>query len=391
MSKDIEVTLPKLGESIMNATIVQWFKKEGEAIGKDQPLLEVATDKVNSEIPSPVAGVLKTIHAQPDQELTVGDPLATISTDQTAPVETPKGEIPAPAAVSTSEENKDYYSPAVLRLCREHNISMDQLGKISGTGSGGRVSKKDIETYVANKQKPCPLATKQEETEEIKMTGMRKAIADNMVRSFYTAPHASLIAEVDVTDAMKMIKTEKEAFLKKHGAKLTITAILARALARSLSHYPLLNATVQDDTILIKHFVNLGLAVNVDDGLLVPVIKGAEKMDLPQMAKAIAETAQKARSSTLSPDDVQEGTITVTNFGMSGIQIGTPIIRYPEVAIIGIGSIDRKIVPLDDDSSSIRQIMHLCLTFDHRVIDGMYGCDFLNHLKGELEAYANPQ
>lgn len=384
MSEDIEVTLPKLGESIMNATVVQWFKKEGEQIGKDQPLLEVATDKVNSEIPSPVSGILKKIHAQPDQELNVGEPLATISTEDSVSSDAPKVEKAPTTSAPTSEDNKDYYSPAVLRIARENKISFDDLSKITGTGSGGRISKKDLETYITTKQKPCPLAV-QEGTEHIKMKGMRKAIADNLVRSFFTAPHASLIAEIDVTQAMNSIKKQKEAFLQTHGAKLTITAVMMQALAKSLAKYPLLNATLQDDTIIVKHFINLGMAVNVEGGLLVPVIKGAEKMDLPQIAKTIADLAQKARTNTLNPDDVQDGTITVTNFGMSGIQIGTPIIRFPEVAIIGIGSIDKKVVPQEDDTFAIAQIMHLCLTFDHRIVDGMYGCDFLNSLKKELE------
>ncbi|MDN3506965.1 MAG: dihydrolipoamide acetyltransferase family protein [Simkaniaceae bacterium] len=383
MSEDIEIALPKLGESIMSATVVQWFKKEGEPIGKDQPLLEVATDKVNSEIPSPVSGILKKIHAQPDQELNVGEPLATISTEET--VATTTAPVEKNTTPITSDDNKDYYSPAVLRIARDNNIPFDELSRISGTGAGGRISKKDLENYIDAKQKPCPLAPPQEGTEHVKMKGMRKAIADNLVRSFFTAPHASLIAEIDVTNAMNHIKKEKEAFLQKHGAKLTITAVMMQALAKSLAKYPLLNATLQDDTIIVKHFINLGMAVNVEGGLLVPVIKGAEKMDRPQIAKAIADLAQKARTNTLEPDDVQDGTITVTNFGMSGIQIGTPIIRYPEVAIIGIGSIDKKAVPQEDDSIAIRQIMHLCLTFDHRIVDGMYGCDFLNSLKSELE------
>ena len=225
--------------------------------------------------------------------------------------------------------------------------------------------------------------------EHIKMTGMRKAIAENMVRSFYQAPHASLICEVDVTDAMKAIKREKEAFLKKHGVKLTITTLVARAIARALREYPLLNASLQEDTIVVKRFVNLGIAVSVEQGVMVPVIKGCQNMHLHEIAKTIADFAQKARTNSLSPDDVQEGTITMTNFGISGIQIGIPIIRYPEVAIVGIGGITKRVVVLDDDNFGVRKIMNICLTFDHRIIDGMYGCEFLaalrNHLEKDLE------
>ncbi len=387
MSKDFEVTLPKLGESIMNATIVQWFKGEGEAIQKDEPLLEVATDKVNSEIPSPVSGVVKKIHAQPDEELNVGDPLAVIAQEgavETAPKEAPKEQ--KAAQETTGSDQKDYYSPALLRLAREHNVSFSDLEKITGTGSGGRVSKKDLEAYVAKKDKPCPLDQPAPTGEEhIKMTGMRKAIAENMVRSFYEAPHASLMIEVDVTDTMTLIKNEKEAFLSKHGAKLTITTFVARAIARALQEYPLLNASLRNDTIVVKRFVNLGIAVSVEQGIMVPVIKGCQKMNLPEIAKAVGEFAQKARTNTLDPNDVKDGTVTMTNFGMSGVKIGIPILRYPEVAIVGIGGISKTVAVLDDDTFGVRQMMHVSLTFDHRVIDGMYGCGFLSSLKKHLE------
>ncbi len=387
MSNDFEVTLPKLGESIMNATVIQWFKKEGEAIKKDEPLLEVATDKVNSEIPSPVSGIVKKIHAMPDQELNVGDPLASISQEEGAVVaptppqarEGQQGEAPS--------DQKDYYSPALLRLARENNIPLETLEKIPGTGTGGRITKKDLEAFIAKKEKPCPLVTPTtgEGIERIKMTGMRKAIADNIVRSFYEAPHASLICEVDVTDVMRTIKQEKAAFLEKYQAKLTITTFVARAISRALQEYPLLNASLENDTILVKRFVNLGIAVSVEQGIMVPVIKGCQKLSLHKIAQAVADFGERARTNKLNLDDVQEGTVTMTNFGMSGVKIGIPIIRYPEVAIVGIGGISKTVVALNDDQFGVRQIMHICLTFDHRVIDGMYGCEFLSAVKKHLE------
>lgn len=389
MSEDIEVTLPKLGESIVNATVVKWFKSEGDPIEKDEPLLEVATDKVNSEIPSPVAGIIKEIKAKPDQELNVGELLVIISTEEAAgkaPAE--KGEKPAKGA-TTSEEMKDYYSPAILRIARENNVSFEELEKIQGTGAGGRISKKDLESYIQGRKAPCPLGQpktpKSAEIEHIKMTGMRKAIADNMVRSFYEAPHATLIAEVDVTEVMKIIKTERETFLQKHGSKLTITTFIARAIARALGKYPLLNASLEGDTIVVKRFVNLGIAVSVDQGIMVPVIRNCHKLTLPEIAKAVGEFAKKAREGKLNPDDVQEGTVTMTNFGMSGVLIGIPIIPYPEVAIVGVGGITKRVVALEDDSFGVRQMMHISLTFDHRVIDGMYGCGFLASLKEHIE------
>jgi 2-oxoglutarate dehydrogenase E2 component (dihydrolipoamide succinyltransferase) len=394
MSENYKVNLPKLGESIHSASIVQWFKKVGDPVKLDEPLLEVSTDKVNSEIPSPVSGVLQEILAHPDQELSVGEPLGVIKVGAVAAAaagtHTPVHQA-QPSQESGSSDMKDFFSPALLRLAREKNISFSELEKISGTGEGSRLTKRDLELYIEKKcaaPSSCPLAaqkTAHPETERVKMSGMRKAIAENMVKSFYQAPHATLITEVDVTDVMQKIQKEKEAFLAAHGAKLTITSFVIRAIVKALQEYPLLNASLEDDTIVMKKYVNLGIAVSVDQGLMVPVIKKCQTLDLPQIAKALSDLSVKARSGKLSPDDVKDGTITVTNFGMSGVQIGIPIIRFPEVAIIGMGAAFRKAVPLDDNTIVSRWMMNLCVTFDHRVLDGMYGCAFLGALKSHLE------
>ena len=393
MSEDIKVLLPKLGESILSATIVQWFKKIGDPVSLDEPLLEVSTDKVNSEIPSPAAGVLKEIHAQPDQELQVGDLIAVIGASVGAPAAQPSAPAVASAAQpeKSGQDMKDFFSPALLRIAREKGVGLDELERIPGTGMGGRLTKQDLENYLEKRTKPCPAkaalspATISVEVERLKMSGMRKAIADNMVRSFYEAPHATLVTEVDVTAILKLIQKEKEAFLAKNGFKLTITSFVARAISKALQEYPLINSSLEGDTILVKRFVNLGIAVSVDQGLMVPVIKHCQRMGVTGIAKAISELSSKARSSKLAPDDVSDGTITMTNFGMSGVQIGIPIIRYPEVAIVGVGATHKKVVPLDDDHLAIRSMMHICLTFDHRVLDGMYGCGFLGSLKKHLE------
>ncbi len=394
MVQEFKVSLPKLGESIHSATIVQWFKKEGEYIKKDEPLLEVSTDKVNSEIPAPTSGYIKEIYAQPDQELNVGDLLALISAEE---VKTKTESIPVTAAKKTAvsvESQKDmsgFYSPAILRLAHEKGIALHELEKISGTGEGGRITRKDVEGYLEKKEQPpsiCPAAKKvvlDTDIERIKMSGMRKAIADNMVRSFYEAPHATLIAEVDITKAMQYIQQEKERFLQQHGAKLTITSCIAQAIAKAVQEYPLINASLEKDTIVVKRYVNIGIAVSVDQGIMVPVIKQCQKLSLSDIAKQIQELSGKARSGKLGPDDVQEGTLTVTNFGMSGVLIGIPIIRYPEVAIIGVGAAHRKVVVLEDDTMGIRTMVNLSLTFDHRVLDGMYGCGFLASVKKHLE------
>jgi len=382
MKGEIEVLLPKLGESITEATVVQWFKKEGDQVDLDEPLLEVSTDKINSEIPSPTSGTLSKIIAGVNQLIQVGEPLALVASSK-APLK-PKALKKETAKEETADdEMKDFLSPAVLRLIREKNIPLSEIDQIPRTGGSGRLTKKDVEAYSSKPKNECPL-----QTERVKMTPLRKAIAENMVKSFYEAPHASIVSEVDVTEIMKYIKQEKEAFLKKNGFKLTITSYVVRAMAQSVRAFPLINASLDNDTILMKGFVNLGIAVSVDQGVMVPVIKHAEHLDIVATSKAIAELASKARKHELQPDDISDGSITLTNFGMAGALIGTPIIRHPEVAILGMGAIHKKVAVLEDDSFGVRSVMNLSLTFDHRVLDGMYGCGYLAEVKKHLE---NPE
>lgn len=388
MTEEIKITLPKLGESIHSATIVQWFKQVGDEVALDEPLLEVSTDKVNSEIPSPKAGVIKEILAQPDQELQVGDPLAVIvekGAQPAAAVQTPVSNEPKPAPqTSATGEMKGYFSPALLRVAQEKGVSMDELQAIPATGAEGRLTRKDLEAYLEKKGAgPAPAASG--DVEHVKMTGMRKAIADNMVRSFYQAPHASLVTEIDVTPILELIKKEKEAFLKQQGCKLTITSFVVRALVNALKKYPLLNSSLHDDTIVVKHFANVGIAVSLEQGLMVPVIKGCQRKTLPEIAKSIADVSARAREGKLQPDEVKEGTITLSNFGMAGVSIGVPIIRFPEVAIIGMAAIQKKVAVMPDNTTAVRSLVNMSLTFDHRVLDGMYGCQFMQALKQHLE------
>ncbi|MCB1084633.1 MAG: 2-oxo acid dehydrogenase subunit E2 [Chlamydiia bacterium] len=381
MTDEIEIKLPKLGESIVSATIVQWFKKEGDAIKLDEPLLEVSTDKVNSEIPSPVAGILTQILAQPDQELDVGAPLAKISADQGAAKATaemaPKEAAQEPAVSS----KKGFFTPVVLKIAQEKGIALSELESIPATGAGGRLSKRDLEAYLQN-QKQVPSCGSDE---RIKMGAMRKMIADAMVKSYREIPHATLVNEVDVTHLMKKIKASRESFQKAHGVKLTITSYLAKAIADAVKAFPMVNATLEGETIHIKKEVNLGIAVSVGEGLMVPVINHCHHLSIEEIAREVARLSDAARHQKLKPDQVKEGTITMTNFGMSGTLIGTPIIRYPEVAILGVGAIKKKVVVLEDDTMAIRSMMHLSLSFDHRVIDGMYGCGFLAAIQQSLE------
>ncbi|MDN3509361.1 MAG: dihydrolipoamide acetyltransferase family protein [Candidatus Neptunochlamydia sp.] len=384
MSDEVEIKLPKLGESIVSATVVQWFKKEGDTVKLDEPLLEVSTDKVNSEIPSPVLGKVTKILANPDQELDVGASLAIIATAESTQVEevaqkTVEEEVETP---STSSK-KRFYTPVVLKIAQEKGVDLSELENIPATGAGGRLSKQDLEKYLENNR--TARVESGGEVERVKMSTMRKMIADAMVDSFYTAPHATLVNEVDVTALTKQLKATKESFFKENGYKMTITSHIAKAIATAAKKYPMINASLEKDTIVIKKNVNLGIAVSVDQGILVPVIANCGRFTLKEIARTVATLSEKARTGNLQPDQVKEGTITMTNFGMLGTLIGTPIIRQPEVAILGVGAITKKIVVLDDDTMAIRSTMHLSLSFDHRVIDGMYGCEFLAEMKNQLE------
>jgi len=394
-----ELTLPKLGESIQGATVVQWLKKEGEQVRLDEPLLEVSTDKVNSEIPSPVEGVLQKLLVKADDEVETGALLAVIATSQEVQVQVEK-KTPAPeekreAAPLTCSKKREkakesFLSPGVMRLAELEGVATETLLKMEGSGAKGRVTKKDVERYVQAKERrqptpPLPLPGKGRE-ERVKMTKMRKAIADNMVRSFYEAPHASVVAEVDVTDAMELIKREKARFLETHGAKLTITSFLIQALSKALTQFPMLNASLEDEEIVLKRYINIGMAVNVEGGLMVPVVKNCQDRNLASIAKAVFDLSRRARDHKLAPDEVQEGTITLTNFGISKALMGVPIIRHPEVAIVGAGTVQKRVVVREDDSFAVRQMIYLTLTFDHRIIDGIMACDFLTTLKENLES-----
>lgn len=374
----VEVVLPKLGESILGATVVQWLKKEGEWVAVDEPLLEVSTDKVNSEIPSPFAGVLQAQLVGEQEEVEIGAPLARIALQSQKPSQE-SGHRPHAEVSSSCEESS--FSPVVLRIAAAEGISLETLRALPGTGEGGRITKRDLEAYLQEKRTDAPT-----EEERIPLSGMRKKIAENMVRSFYEAPHASLVCEADVTEIVAYLAQEKLHFQERHGAKLTITSFLIHALVRALADFPLLNASLEKETIIVKHAIHVGFAVNLDKGLglMVPVIKGCHQRDLVSIAQAVGDLSQRARAGTLLPDETAGGTITLTNFGMKGALLGVPIIRHPEVAILGAGAIQKRPVVGEGDQLHIRDLLYLTLTFDHRVINGVYGCDFLSALCSHL-------
>jgi 2-oxoglutarate dehydrogenase E2 component (dihydrolipoamide succinyltransferase) len=378
MGKEVKILLPKLGESIVSGTIVQILKKEHDLVLKDEPLLEVSTDKVNTEIPSTVSGTIKKVLVHVSQEVYVGDPLMIIDIDEQEK-ESLK-EAPKEKSLIKEDNLKNLFSPAVLQLAKKHNLSMHDLQNIPVSQKGGRLSKKDIEAYLEETSKEKKLET------QMHLPLLRKAIAQNLTKSFYEAPHASVFTEINVGNLLAFIEKNKEAFFEKHGFKLTITPFLAKALCKALQAYPLLNSTLHDDMLTIKHYINLGIAVNTNEGVMVVVIKDAEKKSTHALAEQIKVFAEKAKDHTLDLTDTQKGTITLTNFGMTGVLMGNPIIRYPEAAIIGAGSITKRwIVEEGNDQPVMAPIMMMSVTFDHRIFDGVYACSFLQELKKQIE------
>ncbi|PCI76623.1 branched-chain alpha-keto acid dehydrogenase subunit E2 [Candidatus Aerophobetes bacterium] len=393
MTKSVEIVLPKLGESILNATVVQWLKQEGDEVKLDEAIVEVSTDKVNSEIPSPVAGYLEKICVEEGIEVDVGAVIAIIQAEGKASGDS----IEAPAAEVLDEKEPDndapsskFYTPVVLKIAKEKGITQEELASIKRTGTGGRLSRKDLQTHLEQRCSGSSSSSSSEESLEqesgedsrpVKMGAMRQMIARNLVKSFYEAPHASLVFEVDITKALAKIKKEKVNFLNKNGFKLTITAFLAKAITEAVLKYPMINSSLKGDTILVKSNVNLGIAVSVKEGVMVPVIAKCQQRSITDLARQVAQLSKLTREGKLSLGQVKEGTITMTNFGMGGAMIGIPIIRFPEVAIIGIGAIRKKPVVDEEEKIVVRDMVNLSLTFDHRVIDGIYGCDFLMEVK----------
>ncbi|MCH9612697.1 MAG: Dihydrolipoyllysine-residue acetyltransferase component of pyruvate dehydrogenase complex [Chlamydiia bacterium] len=396
--EEFRVDLPKLGESITSATVVEWLKGEGEQVEKDEPLLDVSTDKVNSEIPSPVSGKISKIVAHVDEVIEVGEPLCLIATQE------------AGQEAATTRPLAGL-SPVVLRLMKEHNISHAQIESLQGSGAGGRISKKDIQQFI-EKKKAAPryscesagarigaeqffLSSPQATTKEkspappagaqvLRMSPRRKAIAQNMMKSHTAIPSATLMQEVDVTSLVEYITVHKKEYYAKYRAKLTMTSFIAQAICQGIEKYPLLNARMGEGEMHVFDHVNLGIAVNVGQDVMVPVIKGCESLPLHEIALQIADYAHSARDNQIQVADLRDGTITLTNFGMTGIQLGFPIIRHPEIAIVGVGSIQKRPGFAEDGTVVPRSIMHLSLTFDHRAFDGIYGCKFLKQLSDSL-------
>jgi 2-oxoglutarate dehydrogenase E2 component (dihydrolipoamide succinyltransferase) len=428
--------MPKLGESIQEGTITKWFVKEGDKVEEDDMLFEVATDKVDSEIPSPVDGVVVKILFPEDSLVPVGEVLAIVDLDGEGEDDsdfapgTPEKEIAKEATGEKTGSSSDesgqknvrelsnrFYSPLVRTIAKEENISLEELETIEGSGANGRVQKKDILDYLENRGKgkgkatttakpetkaaesivtemkePAPMPVSAGANDQIvEMDRVRKLIADHMVMSKRVSPHVTSVVEADVTGLVFWRNKHKDEFQKKYGEKITFMPIFTEAVASALAEFPLVNSSVDGDKIIIKKDINIGIAVAKPDGnLIVPVIKNSEQKNLLGLTKELNRLADAARKNKLSLEEIQGGTFTITNFGTFRNLIGTPIINQPQVAILATGSIEKKPAVLETptgDAIVIRHKMFLSLSYDHRIIDGALGGAFLRKIADNLEQF----
>jgi 2-oxoglutarate dehydrogenase E2 component (dihydrolipoamide succinyltransferase) len=434
----VDLVMPKLGESIMEATILKWHKQPGEAIAMDETVLEIATDKVDSEVPSTAAGVIESILFNVNDVVPIGTVIARINTGGSASASSPApaaapvvAQQAAPVAVENipyqpapvssnpapSSSGARFYSPLVLNIAQSEGISMQELESIPGTGQDGRVSKKDMLAYVAQRGKnipaPAPVQTAVATTapaetkapvantpapviitgnvEIIEMDRMRKMIAKHMVDSKHTSPHVTSFVECDVTNLVQWRDRIKSAFEKREGEKITFTPIFIEAIAKCLKKYPMINSSIDGDRIIIKKDLNIGMATALPSGnLIVPVIRNADQLNLVGLTKQVNGLANAARNNKLKPDDTAGGTFTLTNVGTFGSIMGTPIINQPQVAIMAVGAIKKRPMVIETpqgDMIAIRHMMYISLSYDHRIVDGALGSTFLNAVSKELEGF----
>jgi 2-oxoglutarate dehydrogenase E2 component (dihydrolipoamide succinyltransferase) len=445
----VDLVMPKLGESIMEATILKWHKKPGDAIKQDETVLDIATDKVDSEVPSTAEGVIEEILFNVNDVVPIGTVIAKIRVGANAavsnnqPATAPKQEVyeeakvveeipyqpvkssqPSMSGGSSSDNKIRFYSPLVLNIAQQEGIGMAELENIPGTGQEGRVSKKDILAYVAGRgtgQRPQGQTQPQQEVsvlqtpqteqttenrpqtinnvpavysgnvEVIEMDRMRKLIAKHMVDSKHTSPHVTSFAECDVTNLVLWRERIKKDFEKREGEKITFTPLFIEAIVKCIKKYPWLSSSVDGDKIIVKKDLNIGMATALPSGnLIVPVIKNADQLNLVGLTKQVNNLANAARTGKLKPDDTSGGTFTLTNVGTFGSIMGTPIINQPQVAIMAVGAIKKRPMVIETpqgDSIAIRHMMYISLSYDHRIIDGALGSTFLNAVSKELENF----
>jgi len=417
----VEIVMPQMGESITTGTITKWTKAPGDIIDIDEILLEISTDKVESEIPSPYKGRIEVLHYNEGDTVDVGVVIAELETDLSvefsgggakvesapAPVveEVSKPEsapTPSPQTPSSNEEGRSFYTPLVRSLAKEAGIPLSELSSIVGTGAGGRVNKADFLAFLGGRgrtaetvsttfeskefsKSPAAPTKPSERVEVVAMSNMRKTIARNMVISKTTSPHVNSIAEVDMTSIVKFRESVKTDFKRQEGFNLTYTHFIMFAIVKTLREFPTVNASIEGDNILLKKYINLGFAVATDNGLVVPNVKDADSLNMLGLARSVNDLAGKARDKKLTLDDLSDGTFTFTNNGSFGTLIATPIILQPQVGIYCAGIIKKQLVVGNDDSFNIRSIMYGTHTYDHRLVDGAVGGTFLYKLHKNLE------
>lgn len=443
----VELIMPKMGESIMEATIIKWHKQVGDTVEQDETILDIATDKVDSEIPSPVGGKIIAIFFKEDEVVAVDTVIALIATEGeeiggsiVAPVKEVIPETPTPikeaevvketpivtpevpfvkveesqTTVFNEEKPDKFFSPLVKNIAKQEGISIVELESISGTGLAGRVTKDDMQAYLLQRgntaQTPVATTTIKSniasidtpptpnkvtsisgDVEIIEMDRMRKLIADHMVMSKRTSPHVTSFVEADVTNMVRWRDSNKEAFLKKYGEKITFTPLFIEAIVQALKDFPKINCSIVEDKIYIHKNLNIGMAAALPTGnLIVPVIKNAGLYNLAGLTAQVNDLAARAREGKLKPDEVKDGTFTVTNVGTFGNVMGTPIINQPQAAILALGAIRKKPAVLETefgDVIAVRQMMFMSLSYDHRIIDGFLGGSFLKRISDILEAF----
>jgi 2-oxoglutarate dehydrogenase E2 component (dihydrolipoamide succinyltransferase) len=420
----VDVVMPQMGESIFEGTVTKWLRQPGDQVKRDEPIFEISTDKVDAEIPSPATGVLKEIKVPAGKTVQVNTVIAILDEGDGAAAKpaapaaaaappTPPQQVQAPAAsekkpaaapapppppAPAAPAAEVRSSPLVRRLARENNV---ELSSVPGTGSGGRVSKRDLLNYLeappavpAASAAPAPAAPAPApqvyapgSVEIVPMTTMRQRIAEHMVMSKRTSPHVYSVFAVDVTNIAKLRDRSKAQFEATTGQKLTFMPFFCQATVEMLRQFRVLNSSVQENSIVYKNDINLGIAVSLDWGLIVPVIKHAEEKNFLGLQRAINDLAARARGKKLSPDEIQDGTFSISNYGIYGGLIGMPVINQPQVGILGIGGIHKTPVVIDD-AIAIRSIVHLTLSFDHRVVDGATADQALAFLRERLEGWS---
>lgn len=440
----VDLVMPKMGESIMEATILKWHKQPGDHVNLDETVLEIATDKVDSEVPSTAEGVLSEVLFKVNDVVPIGTVIARIKSNvqgnepvHAAPsgngsqhqtsahgvtqVYQPEKAVHQPTQSNyQNNSNNRFYSPLVLNIAAQEGVSLSELEAISGSGNEGRVTKKDILQYVSDKrngksfqpnkqvqgyaagpeQKHSPAVREQQSpvsysgnVEIMEMDRMRKLIADHMVRSKHTSPHVTSFTEADVTNLVMWREKVKKDFEKREGTKITFTPLFIEAVVKCIKKFPLINCSIDGNQIIIKKDINIGMATALPSGnLIVPVIKNADQFNLVGLAKQVNMQADNARNNKLKPEDIADGTFTLTNVGTFGSLMGTPIINQPQVAILAVGAIKKRPVVIETDqgdSIAIRHMMYLSMSYDHRIVDGSLGATFLTAVANELENF-NP-